>query len=70
MITFVDIQRPGEYSDSYKLWIKPHPGIKTNSTVKRIDFEGYDANMIKGEIDLYKEEGLVPFEDYSPTEMF
>lgn len=70
LITYVDIQRPGEYSDSYKLWIKPHPGIKTNSTSTRIDFEGYDANMIKSEIDLYKEEGLVPFEDYSPTEMF
>lgn len=62
-ITDLDVQNPGMYSDSYTLTMIPLPG---DSKRDRIHFWGGSSDMIKKELQMYKEEGFKrPDEDYS-----
>lgn len=65
-VTYVSIQEPGAYSDSYELTILPLPGDPRR---ERISFEGYDSKDIRAQLDIYKTEDFArPGEDYSVYE--
>ena len=63
----LQVQSPGQYSDSYMLTILP---IKGDPIRDKVTFEGYESSEIKAELNLYKDDFKRPFDDYSPFEMF
>ena len=66
----MNIQNPGQYSDSYSVWIRPLPSDTRSYPRNRIIFESYDALMMKDMLRRYKSKGEVPFEDYEPWEEY
>ena len=70
LVTYLNIQAPGEYSDSYTLTIIPLPSDTRKHDRNRIEFEAYDASQLRDMIDRYKNKGEVPFEDYYPSEEY
>lgn len=65
-VTYVSIQQPGAYSDSYELTILPLPGDPRRD---KISFEGYDSKDIRAQLDIYKTEDFArPGDDYSVYE--
>ena len=67
-ITYLNVQNPGQYSDSYEVTMIPLPGDPVRD---RVTFYGYDSNMIKGELQKYREEGFKrPGYDYDVYEEF
>ena len=70
LITYVNIQDPGQYSDSYSLTIKAHPNDPTRDISQKINFEGYESWQIKDEIERYIKNWEAPFEDYYPADEY
>lgn len=66
-ITYVSIDRPGVYSDSYTMTIHPIPGDPNQS--ESVRFYGYDSSMIKEELKLYKNGYERPGYDYDVSEL-
>lgn len=63
----IDINAPGQFSDSYSLTLLPLPNDPRKSYV---DFDGYDAGMIRSMLDDYKTKLERPYDDYSPYERY
>ena len=70
LITYVSVESPGKYSDSYKLYTQKLPGDDKHPDVRRIEFEGYQSWMIKDMLERYKKTYEAPFEDYHPDEEY
>lgn len=74
-IRYVNIDAPGQYSDSYQLEILPIKGDpkKPAGSIKGrdlVEFYGYDSNMVKEEVDRYKRSYERPGYDYDPVEEY
>lgn len=69
-ITYMEVSNPGQWSDSYKLKIKPLPRDPRKSDHPTITFENYNAAPIKDMLDRYKKNYEVPGEDYEPYEEY
>lgn len=67
LATYVNIQRPNQYSDSYCVEIKPKPG---DTRVDKIKFEAYDSSQMKDMLNRYWEKGEIPWEDYNVYEEY
>ena len=61
LVTYLRINEPGQYSDSYELNFLPLPGDPDRRTV---ELEGYDAGMIREELNRYKKNFARPHIDY------
>lgn len=70
LIKTLRIDRPGSYSDSYTLVIRPLPDDPNRSSDERIRFEGLDADELKAQIYRYKDTYDVPWDDYNPNDMY
>jgi len=66
LITYLFIDQPGQYQDSYSLRIHPLPSDPRRGYNDKITFEGYQAKDIKQALDHYKETFEVPWDDYEP----
>lgn len=67
-VTYLRIYWPGQYSYSYELRFKPLPGDHRSEPV---DLEGYTADDIRTELDLYMNHGYQRiYNDYSSDEIF
>lgn len=64
-ISYIDIQRPGQYSNSYTIKIKSMPG---DSNPEYVRIEAYDANAAKDMILRYVKNFERPYDDYDPYE--
>lgn len=62
LITYISIDAPGQFHNSYEVRIRPLPG--DNAHGKRIEFWGYDAWMVKDQIERYKQDKQVPGYEY------
>lgn len=69
LIKFVDIQNPGQYSDSYTLKINSLPDDPKGSD-RIIYFEAYEASHIRDMLNRYKHDFEVPGEDYIYSEEY
>lgn len=73
-VTYMDIDRPGYYHDSYKLEILPikgDPRKPSPDSIRSRDlvvFEAYDAATIREELQRYKQTFERPMDDYDPLE--
>lgn len=70
LITYLSVQNPGMYSDSYRMTIVSLPSDTLHPSKTRIEFEGMDANEIKWQIDRYKKTYEAPFIDYYPADEY
>lgn len=61
-VTYVYVQSPGQYNDSYQLRFRPIKGDKDRDVVC---LHGYDSGMIKEELQMYRESYVRPDIDYS-----
>lgn len=67
-LTYVSIEKPGQYSDSYQIQFKPLPGDPNSD---KVNLYGYDSDTIKAELKMYEEEGFQrPGIDYNVSELF
>lgn len=68
LIERVSIDKPGQYSDSYRLRIKKLPGDNIHPDIQDFWLEGYQAWEIKDKLDRYKQdygiEGIDYYADY------
>lgn len=64
-ISYIYIQNPGQYYDSYRITIKSLPGDPDRGDVT---IEAYDANQAKDMILRYVKKFERPWEDYDPGE--
>ena len=74
-IKYIDVNNPGQYSDSYSLSILPIKGDpkKPAGDMKSkdlVEFYGYDSNMVKEEVNRYKQSYERPGYDYDPIEEY
>lgn len=67
-ITYVSVQSPGQYSDSYELRILPIKGDP--EFPRRVEFHGYTADDVRDEINRYKKNFERVDEDYSYYEEY
>lgn len=68
LITYVSVQDPGVYADSYRLTIRPLPsGAKSEG---EITFYGMQSWAIKDMLKRYREKGEIPDVDYSVYEEY
>lgn len=61
----IDVQKPGQYSDSYELYIDPLPNDPHQQVV---EFAAYDSKGILNEIEIYKKSYKRPYDDYNPID--
>ena len=69
-LTYLDIQSPGSYSDSYELHIRPMKGDPKFGNGEDVHFYGYDAKDIKEELKRYKEDFSRVDYDYEFDEIY
>lgn len=67
LITYLNVDRPGQYSNSYRLNINPLPGDPNREMIK---LESYQGSEIREMLDMYKKDFSRPFDDYDPYEIF
>lgn len=67
-ITYVSVQSPGQWSDSYELRILPIKGDP--EFPRRVEFHGYTADDVRDEINRYKKNFERVDEDYSYYEEY
>ena len=68
LIRFVDIQNPGQYSDSYSIKISALPDDPMGN--RTIYFNAYEASHIRDMLNRYKDTFEVPGEDYIYSEEY
>lgn len=64
LVTWVNVQRPNEFNDSYDMTIWPLPGDTRHPQDKEIEFHDYTAGSIKEQLAEYKRSYMVGWEDY------
>ena len=64
LVEYIDIQNPGQYSDSYRVKIKPLPKDPRHTKDSVLWFEGYQAYQVRDMLKRYKDTFEVPGEDY------
>jgi hypothetical protein len=69
-IVRINIQNPGQYSDSYDIQLIPKDERSNSYNGKYVDFEAYDAASMKDMLMRYETKGEIPFEDYDPREEY
>lgn len=67
-IKYLNVQQPGQYSDSYTLTFRPIPGDPRQD--ERVRLEAYDSATIKQMLEWYKKDFSRPWDDYDPHEEF
>lgn len=68
-VTYINIDRPNEFSDSVRLTIHPLPG-DPRGTSGKIEFEGYNTSQVRDMIERYKKNWERPYDDYNPDEEY
>lgn len=68
LIKYINIQYPGQYSDSYSLYIYPLPDDPNGD--KQIAFEAYEASHIRDMLNRYKDKFEAPRRDYNYFEEY
>ena len=70
LITFVDIQRPNYYSDSYQIKLNLLPDDDLHPDLTEYVFEGFNASEIREQLDIYKKKHELMGIDYYRDDIF
>ena len=69
-IKYINIQQPGQFSDSYRIKLYSTPADKERTGESWIEFEAYDASQMKDMLNRYQTKGEIPYYDYEPAEEY
>ena len=65
LITYVNIQEPGQYHDSYSIKMDKLPNDETHPNIKNFYLNAYEASQIRDMLDRYAKYGEIEGIDYS-----
>lgn len=68
LVTYININQPGSWHDSYQLYLNPLPGHR--SAGGKVIFEAYNAADIKDMLRRYRDKDEVPGMDYDIFEEY